>query len=471
LKIKFGTGGWRGIMGEDFTFDNLRIVVQAYINVLKKRYKKKKIIIAVDYDSRFFSKKFAYRAADLFSRNNIEVFLPSRDTPIPALSYKIVKNNLQGGIIITASNNPPRYNGVKLFSKNGASLNEDYLKKIEKEIENVKKDFDFIHRYPKSQLIKNKNFYRAYLDYISSKIDIQAIKDKKIKVVVDPLYGSAREYIDNFFIDNDLFVETVHNFRDPYFGGTLPTIKPENLKELSEKVLKTESDVGIAIDLDGDRFGIIDEKGVYIHPNLILSLILDYLIKAKNFRGTIAKSVATTSLIKKIAEKNGIKVVETPVGAKYISYLIVGGKVELGAEQSAGFWYKPQLNEKDGIFGGLIVTEMLAYYKKPLSLILKKLINEYGKIANIEKNLSIQGQVLDKYRQFCNSYIREVEGKKVKKVVILDGKKLIFEDDSWLLIRKSGNEPVIRFYAEGKKTEETEAFISRIVQNFKNEKK
>ncbi len=469
MKIKFGTGGWRGIMGKEFTFNSLRLIVQAYSNILKKNHPNEKITIALDYDSRFFSNHYAYEAARLFTRNNIEVFFPSRDTPIPALSYKIIKNNLKGGMIITASNNPPLYNGVKLFSENGASLDEKRLQEIEKEIEEIKESFDFIHMYPKENLIQHKDFEEAYLNYLNGEFDIKLIKRHTPKIVVDPLYGSSREYIDKFFINNDIFVETIHNFRDPYFGGTLPIINSNNLKELSSRVIQTKSDLGIAIDLDGDRFGVIDEKGKYIHPNIIIPLILDYLLKIRKSKGKIAKSIASSTLIDRIAKKYKTEVIETPVGAKYISHLIVKGDVNFGVEQSAGFWYKPHLNEKDGIFGGLILTEILAYYKKPLSHLIRELFKEYGKRVSVERNFPTTKRNLDKYRRFCHINKERIGDRKVIMIKRVDGIKFILEDDSWALVRKSGNEPLIRFYAEGKSKKDAQSIIRAVIREFQNE--
>jgi phosphoglucomutase len=468
MSIKFGTGGWRGIMGKEFTFHNLRLVVQAFSDFLKKKVKRDEIIIALDYDSRFFSNKYAEEATRLFTLNGIKVMFPERDTPLPALAYKIVKNNLDGGMIITASNNPPLYNGVKIFSDNGASLREKHVKELEKEIRKIESDFKFIHRYAVNELIQYRDFEEAYLNFLSSEIDIELIKKRNLKVVVDPLYGSAREYIDKFFISNELYVETIHNFRDPYFGGTLPIIKRENLSDLSKKILATKSDMGIAVDLDGDRFGIIDETGRYIHPNIILSLILNYLIEVKGMRGKIAKSIATTSLLRMIAKKNNIEIMETPVGAKYISELITDGKVEFGAEQSAGFWYKPHLNEKDGIFGGLLVAEMLSYYNKPLTQLISNLFHKYKRVYPLDKNLMINEKRVDKYNKFCDINFEEIEGKKVKKVIKIDGIKLIFNDDNWVLVRVSGNEPIIRFYSEGRNKKEAEILLSGILKVFNN---
>ncbi len=467
--IKFGTGGWRGIMGKEFTFNALRLIVQAFANILKRNYKGEKVTIALDYDSRFFSNHYAYEAARLFTRNDIEVFFPSRDTPIPALSYKIVKNNLKGGMIITASNNPPLYNGVKLLSENGASLDENSLREIEVEIERIKENFSFVHKYPKESLIQHKDFEEAYLNYLNGEINLELIKTHTPKIVVDPLYGSSREYIDKFFINNDIFVETIHNFRDPYFGGSLPIINSNNLRELAVKVRETKSDVGIAIDLDGDRFGILDEKGRYIHPNIVIPLILDYLIKQRNVRGKIAKSIASSTLIDRIARKQGLEVIETPVGAKYISHLIVSGKVSFGVEQSAGFWFKPHLNEKDGIFGGLIITEILAFYKKPLSALIKELFKEYGKRASVERNYPMSKRNLDKYERFCHINKESIADRKVVMIKREDGIKFIFEDGSWALVRKSGNEPVIRFYTEAESKREALYLMRSITKEFYNE--
>lgn len=446
--IKFGTSGWRAIMGEEFTFQNVRIVVQAVANYLKKKFSGQPIAVIVNYDTRFLSEKFAFEAAKILSHNQIHVFLTERDAPSQAQAYQVIKRKAQCGINFTASFNPPEYNGLKLNTETGAPALPKVTDEIEKEINILKRDFAFCPYYPRSEFIEEIDLQEGYLSFIQKKIDFEAIRKSGIKVAVDLLYGTSREYLDEILEENQIPLEEIHGYIDPYFGGVIPSCTEENLGELKKLVKEKNCHLGIATDADGDRFGIVDEGGKFIIQNLVLSLILDYLVSNKKWKGGVARSVATTHLIDRIARKHDLPLYKTPVGFKYIADLFLRGEIIFGGEESACLAVKDHLPEKDGIFAGLLVAEMMAASGKSLTSQLDDLFREYGKRVGGQKSIPLNFEREKRLKALIKNSPSQLEGRKVINVETIDGIKLDFADDDWLLFRFSGTEPVIRCYAE-----------------------
>ncbi len=444
--VRFGTAGWRGIMGDEFTFKNVRIVAQSLYEILKKRYDDVKI--AIDYDTRYLSSEFAKEIAEFLSRKSVKILISSKDSPIPSLSYRIIKNKLSAGIMVTASNNPPLYNGLKLLSSKGASFSDEEIDELQRTLETISSEFFYKPLYPKREFINFVDFRDEYLSFLESHVDFELIKRGAKKIVFDPMFGTTRNYLDFVLRKYDVSVITMHNYTDPRFGGSLPILSMESMKELKSKVLKEKADIGIAIDVDGDRFGIIDDTGKHLNPNFVLAFLLKYVCERKRCKGNIAKSIATSNLVDKIAEKFSVKVFQTPVGTKYISNLIARGDVMIGIEHSAGIWCKNYLPERDAMYASLLLLEAIGFYKKPLSTLMKELFDEYGRFYYIEKKIHTNERNLDNYKKFCNIKIDMIKGVKVSEESRLDGKKFLFEDGSWLLVRRSGTEPLIRVYSE-----------------------
>lgn len=452
--IKFGTSGWRAVMGEEFTFQNVRIVVQAVINHLKRKFPDQHISVIVNYDTRFLSERFALEAAKILSHNQIHVFMTDRDAPSQAQAYQLIKRKAQGGINFTGSFNPPEYNGLKFNTETGAPALPAVTDKIEKEIGLLQKDFAFCPFYPKSEFIEEIDLQKGYLSFIQKKIDFEAIRKSKIKIAVDLLYGTSRGYLDEILEENQIPLEEIHGYIDPYFGGVLPSCTEENLGELKTLVKDKKCHLGIATDADGDRFGVVDERGKFIIQNLILALLLDYLVSKKKWKGGVARSVATTHLIDRIARKHGLPLYKTPVGFKYMADLFLRGKIIFGGEESACLAVKNHLPEKDGIFAGLLVAEMIAVSEKSLSSLVKDLFGEYGKRVGAQKNIPIHEKREKKLRRIVKNPPTRFGGRKVKNVETIDGIKFDLEDDDWILLRFSGTEPIIRCYAEAETKKE-----------------
>ncbi|MFC2157387.1 phosphoglucomutase/phosphomannomutase family protein [Acidobacteriota bacterium] len=452
--IKFGTHGWRAVMGEEFTFQNVRVVSQAIANYIKAQVPDSDVSLILNYDTRFLSERFAFESAKVLSHNKIHVYLSERDAPSQAQSYQVIKRKTQGGINFTASFNPPEYNGLKFITASGAPAMPRETDQIEEEIYKLMKGYSFCPYYPKTEFIEKIDLQRDYLACLQSKVDFERIRKSKLKVAVDLLYGTSREYLDEIFEENDIPVEEIHGYIDPYFGGITPSCTEENLKELKEFVLLKKCDVGIATDADGDRFGIVNEKGEFVSQNLILALILDYVVKQKGWRGGVARSVSTTHLLDRIAKKHDMPVYTTPVGFKYIADLFLEDKIVFGGEESASLAIKDHLPEKDGIMAGLLVTEMMANLGKNLTEQIENLFKEYGTRVCRQRSVPLSPTREKKLRRLIKNPPSMVAGRKVINIESLDGIKLIFKDDDWLLFRMSGTEPIIRWYAEASSEEE-----------------
>ncbi len=464
--IKFGTSGWRAIMGEEFTFQNVRLVVQAIANYLKKKSEDKKISVLVNYDTRFLSERFAFEAAKVLSHNMIHVYLSDRDAPSQAQALQIIRRKAHAGINFTASFNPPEYNGLKFNCETGAPALPEVTEEIEEEIEHLIKDYSFCPLYSKAGFIEKIDLQKDYLAFIQNKIDFDVIRKSKIKVAVDLLYGTSREYLDEILEENHVPVEEIHGYIDPYFGGITPSCTEENLQELKNIVREKSCDVGIATDADGDRFGIVDERGNFVIQNLILSLVLDYLVSEKKWKGGVARSVATTHLVDRIAREHGLPLFRTPVGFKYLAELFLKKKIIFGAEESACLAIKDHLPEKDGIFAGLIVVEMMAAVGKSLSGMIEDLFRKYGKREGKRRNIPLNREREERLNKLRKNPPAKLGEREVMGVETIDGIKLDFTDDDWLLLRFSGTEPIIRCYAEAGNNKEVNKLIKHGLELF-----
>ena len=446
--IKFGTSGWRAIMGKEFTFHNVRVVVQAIANYLKSQFPGEQISVIVNYDTRFLSERFAFEAAKILSHNQIYVFLSDRDAPSQAHAYQVIKRRAQGGINFTASFNPPEYNGLKFNVGTGAPALPQVTDEVEREIKSLINEFSFCPYYPRSGFIEKINLRQDYLAYIQDKINFEIIRKSKLKIAADSLYGTSREYLDEILEENHIIVEELHGFTDPYFGGINPSCTEENLSELKKLVKEKKCHLGIATDCDGDRFGIVDDRGRFIGPNLVLSLLLEYLITEKNWKGGVARSVATTHLIDRIARRYGLPLIKTPVGFKYLADLFLREEIIFGGEESACIVLKDHLPEKDGIVAGLLVAEMIAVRERPLSTLIEDMFKKHGKRVSKHKDIQLTAGREKKLRKLRNNPPQKIQGREVINFETIDGLKLDFSDDDWVLIRLSGTEPLIRIYAE-----------------------
>jgi len=445
--IKFGTSGWRGIIGEDFTFANVRIAVQGIANYLKKSGQKGSGVV-VAYDTRFLSEKFASEAGKILAFNGIQAFVCNRDVPTPCVSFETVRRKAMGAINFTASHNPPEYNGLKFSTANGAPALPEVTKQIENEIHALQAKDEKVDVYERTELIESIDPKDRYLNELRQKVDVETIRKSGLRIAIDSLYGTSRDYLDYFLLEAGVGVKIIHNFRDPYFGGFSPECNEKNLGELRRIVLNEKFDIGLATDGDADRFGIIDERNRFVSPNLIISLLSVYLKRYREIPGGLARSVATTHLIDAIARKLGIPSYETPVGFKYIGELILADKIALGGEESAGMSMYRHLPEKDGVLACLLVAEMIARTGKKIHELTSDLFAEFGYYYSKRVDMKLTPQLKESLAARLADPPKELDGLKVREVNTTDGVKLIFNDQTWLLFRLSGTEPVARIYAE-----------------------
>ena len=458
--IKFGTSGWRAVMGEEFTFGNVRIVVQAVANYLKHRFPGRAIHVIVNYDTRFLSERFANEATKILSHNQIRVWLADRDAPAQAQALQIIKRKAQAGINFTASFNPPEYNGLKLNLETGAPALPSETDKVEEEVRRLSREPVFNPYYPRQEFVQKIDLQSDYLEFIQTKIDFASIQKSRLRIGVDLLYGTSREYLDEILEDNEIPVEEIHGYVDPYFGGITPSCSEENLRELGRLVRDKKCHLGLATDADGDRFGILDQNGHFISQNIILSLLLDYLVRVKGWRGGVARSVSTTHLIDRVARRYGLRLFKTPVGFKYMADLFLRKQIIFGGEESACIAVKSHLPEKDGIFAGLLVAEMIAVCGKSLTDLRRDFFRTYGKKISGQRSVPLHPKSERALKDLIIAPPDHLGGRRVLGVERVDGIKLDFDDDDWLLLRLSGTEPLIRCYAEAESKADLEKLLS-----------
>jgi phosphoglucomutase len=445
--IKFGTSGWRGIIGEDFTFENVRIATQGVANYLKKSGQQGSGVI-VAYDTRFLSEKFASEAAKILAFNDIKAFLCTRDVPTPCVAFETVRRRAMGAINFTASHNPPEYNGLKFSTSNGAPALPEVTKQIESEIHAVQESNEKLDVYEKTELIEEIDPKDRYLTELRQKVDSDVIRKSGLRIAIDSLYGTSRDYLDYFLLEAGVEVKIIHNFRDPYFGGFSPECNEKNLSELRKVVNDEHYDLGLATDGDADRFGIIDDRNRFVSPNTILALLAVYLKRYRNIPGGLARSVATTHLIDAIAKKLDVPLYETPVGFKYIGELILADKIALGGEESAGMSMYRHLPEKDGVLACLLVAEMVARTGKKIAQLVEETHEEFGHYYSKRIDLKLTPQLKESLANKLANPPKHIDSLEVREVNTTDGVKLIFDQKAWLLFRLSGTEPVARVYAE-----------------------
>ena len=457
-EIKFGTDGWRARMGIDFTFHKTRLTTQAFANLLKRIHGNKEIAVLVNYDTRYLSETFAQKAAQILALNKIHVHFPFRDSPTPAMALAIVQKQMQGGMCFTASFNKPIYNGIKIFNHHGAPALPSKTLLIENEIKKIEPFFHFKHQYPDSSLIHNMDIRSPYLDYITSMVRLDIIKQAQLKIIVDNLYGTSRDYLDRLLSDYDIDMTPIHNYSDSYFGGVIPSCNKSNLRELSRLVVSKGADIGLATDIDSDRFGLIDCRGRFIDANQIMPPLIEYLITVRNMSGDIIKSVSSTDQINHVADCYLRKVHETPVGFKFLADMLSSRAAFIGVESTNGAALNNMIPCKDGILFNLLIAEMVAYYRLPLPVLLNNFSRRFPPLFNREIQMVKDMSRQEKYWAILQKKNFTFPNLDLLKIKYIDGIKFIFKD-SWLLLRESGTHSVIRIYAESPNLKQTQQLL------------
>ncbi len=448
--IKFGTDGWRGIIARDFTFDNIRLVALATAKYLQNNFTDKDPLdVVIGYDTRFLSKQFAEETALVLASHGIRVHLTKEISSTPQVSFQTKSKNADLGIMITASHNPAIYNGYKVKANYGGPAKPEDIAELESELKKIwnkppKFNLKTIDEYAKLKLINYFDSKVSYIRYLKKKIDFDAIIKSKIKVLYDPMHGSGINTIKYLLPDAD----EIHETYNPSFGNLdHPEPIEEVLTELKQKVVEGKYDIGIATDGDADRLGLVDSDGNFVDSHKIFMILLKYLFEKKKKKGAVAKTVSLTSMVDLYCQKNKIKLYETPVGFKHIAKLMVEDKILIGGEESGGLSSIVHIPERDGLFNGLLVLEIMAKRNKSLKELCSELEDDLGPHKFARRDVYVTENQKKVILDAAANTPSKLGNYKVISTNTLDGYKF-FVENGWLLIRASGTEPLIRFYAE-----------------------
>jgi phosphoglucomutase len=456
MSIRFGTSGWRAIIADDFTFENVKRVTKAICSYLTIDRAASEQTLVVGCDSRFMGEKFSSVAAEIAAANGFRVLLCTGQTPTPAISRAIRSQKASGALNFTASHNPPEYQGIKFSTADGAPALPEITRKIEEAI------IDDVS-LPDSTggSVEAFDARPDYLDDLRTKINFDAISSSRGRFAYDALWGTGRGCLDKILRDAGCEVETLNDWRDVTFGGRSPEPGEDHLDELRETVKTKGLTLGIATDGDADRFGIIDSDGTFITPNQLIALLTDYLAESRGWTNGVARSVATSHLVDRVARKRGLKLYETPVGFKFIGELINRDEIILGGEESAGLSIRGHYPEKDGILACLLAIEAVIVRQASLGEQLNDLYQEVGKLESGRIGVKLNDDVAARLKDKLAQEPAEIGGRKVERIDRTDGVKFIFAGDSWMLMRPSGTEPVVRIYAESENREDLEDLLEK----------
>jgi phosphomannomutase len=503
--IRFGTDGWRAVIAEGFTFANLERVAQAYANYLIQQSdpqslesqtqsilkqlvevgqiskeesetsmfrnvvlkaageasstaKSRTPLVIIGYDRRFLSETFAERASEVLAGNGLRVALFDQAVPTPIVSWAVKETGAAGGVVITASHNPPEFNGFKIKAPWGGSASAEITSAVESLVDSQPPRRSSIISSDEREILQSA--IDSYRTQIASYIDIERLRRSRLKIIVDPMHGSGGRWVESFLSGRDLQVETIRAERDTLFGGVNPEPIDRNLAALKARVRETRADLGLATDGDADRLGAVNEKGETMTMHEVVPLMLLHLARERKMGGGVVRTFSQSVLTKRIAQAQNLTLHDTPIGFKYIADLMLKDDILIGAEESGGIGVKGHIPERDGILNCLLLLEAVVTSGKSPSEMVKEMHKEFGEFYFGRRDIHCEvrrGQ--DLVSALASSSPAKVAGYVVRDVETLDGTKLLFEDESWLLFRQSGTEPALRIYSEATSTAKTEALL------------
>ncbi len=488
--IKFGTDGWRAVIAREYTFANLERVAQAYADYLIAEKAKPLVkqftdagqiskqeaenplftkvinqavasvdsLVVVGYDRRFLSELFAQRVAEVMQGNGLRVSLFAEAAPTPLISWAVKELKASGGVMITASHNPADFNGFKIKAPWGGSAAPETTTAVEQLVDaNPPKRADV--SVGTQQLLEPA--IKSYKVQVASYVALDRLRKSPAFVVVDPMHGVGGTWVESFLSGGELKVETIRAHRDPLFGGVNPEPIDSNLDALKKRVLETRALVGLATDGDADRVGAVNELGATMTMHDVVPLILLHLVRQRKMTGGVVRTFSQSVLLKRIAAAHNLKLYETPIGFKYIAELMLKDDILIGAEESGGIGVKGHIPERDGILNSLLFLEAIITAGKPPSEMLRELHREFGEFHFGRKDLHVETSVGQQLiERLASKTPGELAGYRVTDLQATDGTKLLFEDESWLLFRQSGTEPMLRIYAEATSAAKTEALLA-----------
>jgi len=451
MTIKFGTSGWRGIIARDFTFDNVRLATQGIADYLNSSPVTRHSSLILGYDTRFLGREFSLAAAEVLAANGLTPLLCNRDTPTPVIAHNIRHRKAIGGVNLTASHNPAEYQGLKFSTSNGAPATPEVTGQIEANIIKLQA----AGWSSKSVVIgtfqcKTFDPQPAYFKQLHKLIDFAVLKKAKLKVAIDLEYGTGHGYLDKLLESVGAKITLFHNELNPLFGGHHPEPSAEGMADVSKFVRSGKAQIGLGLDGDADRFGIVDKDGTWLTPNQVLTLSLYHLKKNRGWTGAVVRTVPSSHQVDAVAELFGVKVYETPVGFKYIGALMESEPIIVGGEESGGLSVKGHVPEKDGILACLLMAELVATEKKSLGQILKELARQIGEFYTDRINVNFVPEKKDVLLAKLGGGLKNIGPFKVEKFITTDGYKFLLPNREWVAFRASGTEPLIRCYIEAK---------------------
>lgn len=470
MTISFGTDGWRAVISDEFTFANVRHVAQAIGEVLLENAAASapdaRPLVVVGFDTRFLSDRYAIAVSEVLAALGLRVALSKSDAPTPAVSFAIPQMAAAGGVMITASHNPPRYNGIKLKSAFGGSATVADTRRVEAKLTaNLAAG-----RAPASLameealaqgLVTRFDPFPAYAAHLRRLIDFRIIERANLRVAVDSMYGSGRGYLRQLLTEAGAQVAEIRGEMNPGFNGIHPEPIARHLRPLMELVAGDHYDLGLATDGDADRIGAVGPTGRFIDPHCIMTFALRYLVESRGLRGAVVKTVSTTQMLNRLAARYGLPLHETPVGFNHIGDLMLTDEVLIGGEESGGISIKGHIPEGDGVLMGLLLAEMVAYYGRSPEVLLADIMNEIGQFEYARNDFQVRPfEKKALVQKLIDLAPAQLDGIPVVAINSRDGVKYLLADDSWLLIRPSGTEPVLRVYAEGHSSATVQALLA-----------
>ncbi len=465
MTIKFGTDGWRAVISETFTFGNLRLVAQAIADFAREENDTDPCVV-IGFDTRFLSDRYAAEVARVMAANDVQTWLARADTPTPAVSYTVVNKKAAAGIMITASHNAPRYNGVKVKASYGGSASVDQNRRIEKHLERNLASahgpnlMDFETALAQKRIIRFDPAW-AYYEHLSTLVDLDTISAAELRIVADGMFGAGRGVFGEVLARGRSRVHNIRHEMNPGFGGIHPEPIVKHLGMLMSTIQAGHWDIGLATDGDADRIGAVDDQGIFVDPHRIFALVLRYLLEKRGWKGRVVRSVSTTRMVDRLAEKHGLTLVETPVGFNHIADEMLKGDVVMGGEESGGMSIQGHIPEGDGVLMGLLILEVMADAGVPLHELVTDLLSDVGPSHYARKDLRLSHPVskTNMVRMLADDSPSRIDGVVVEELQTTDGVKYYLEDGSWLLIRPSGTEPVLRVYAEALEEERVRSLL------------
>ena len=467
MPIRFGTDGWRAVISDTFTFENVRIISQAIADYVLEQSNGAVPEVVIGFDTRFLSDRYAREVARVMAGNGVVAHLTRADAPTPAVSYAVLDKHAQAGVMITASHNPPRYNGLKLKASFGGSALPEQARLVEALLERNQLEAHGPNLMDYDQALEQDKIRRfdpawAYYQHLSSLVDLDRISNGELRVVADAMYGSGRGAFRDLLSRTRCELYDIRGEMNPGFGGIHPEPMAHYLQALVAAIQAHHADVGLATDGDADRIGAMDASGHFVDPHHIFALVLRYLVEERGWSGAVVRSVSTTRMVDRLARHYGLPLFETPVGFNYIADYMLSEDVLIGGEESGGLSIKGHIPEGDGILMGMLLLEVMAHARVPLSELVDDIQRVAGPTCYARRDIPLKRPVAkaEMVKRLTDDAPATLTGQSITDVSVLDGVKYLLADEGWLLIRPSGTEPVLRVYAEGRSPNQVQALLA-----------